>query len=113
VYSQHLNDLLLIFNLFLKFVLYVLHEVLFPRARVVTYDARQGQSSHDKEVLVDLIKQVFQVGVDTGLRVDSVLFVSQEVVELHDTYGDGLQLLRHENGILEVSVFDYLMGHGH
>ena len=80
---------------------------------MVADNTRQGQSSHYKEVLVDLIKQVFQVGVDTGLRVNSVLFISQEVVELHDTYGDGLQLLRHENGIFEVSVFDYLVGHSH
>ena len=57
--SQHLNDLLFIFNLFLQFVLYVLHEVVFPRARSVAGDAREGEASNDKEVLVDLIEQVF------------------------------------------------------
>ena len=43
---------------------------------MVTDDTGQSQSGHDKEVLVDLIEQVLQVGVDTGLRVNCVLFVS-------------------------------------
>jgi len=57
---------------------------------VLADDTRQGQSSNDKEVLMDLIEQILQVSVNAGLGVDGVLFISQEVVELDDTNGDSL-----------------------
>jgi hypothetical protein len=60
---------------------------------VVADDTGQSQSGHDEEVLMDLIEQVLQVGVHTGLRVNCVLFVGQQVVELHDSYSHGLKLL--------------------
>lgn len=60
---------------------------------MVADDTGQSQSGHDEEVLMDLIEQVLQVGVHTGLRVNCVLFVSQQVVELHDSYSHGLKLL--------------------
>jgi len=90
VHAEHLDGLLFVSNLFLEFALDILHEVDFPGAGVLTDDAGEGQSSNDKEVLVDLIEQILQVSVDAGLGVDGVLFISQQVVELDDTYGDGL-----------------------
>jgi hypothetical protein len=57
---------------------------------VFTDNTRESQSCYNKVVLMDLVEQVFQVGVDAGLRVDGVLFISQQVVELHDTDCDGL-----------------------
>ena len=42
-----------------------------------TDNTRESQSCYNKVVLMDLVEQVFQVGVDAGLRVNGVLFISQ------------------------------------
>jgi hypothetical protein len=44
---------------------------------VFTDNTRESQSCYNKVVLMDLVEQVFQVGVDAGLGVDGVLFISQ------------------------------------
>jgi len=93
--SEHLNNFFFVFNLFLQLVLDIFHKVHFPRTGMFADNTREGESSYNKEVLMDLVEQVLQVGVDTGLGVDGVLFISQEVVELDDTNGDGFKLLRH------------------
>ena len=59
---------------------------------------------------MDLEHEVLQVGVHARLRIDGVLLVGQQMVELDDADRDGLQFLRSEKGLSEVGVFQHLVG---
>jgi len=59
---------------------------------------------------LDLEHEVLQVGVHTRLRIDGVLLVGQQMVELDDAYRYGLQFLRAEERLSKVAVFQHLVG---
>ena len=59
---------------------------------------------------MDLEHEVLQVGVHTRLRIDGVLLVGQQMVELDDAYRYGLQFLRAEERLSKVAVFQHLVG---
>lgn len=60
--------------------------------------------------MLDLEHEVLQVGVHTRLRIDGVLLVGQQMVELDDAYRYGLQFLRAEERLSKVAVFQHLVG---
>ena len=60
---------------------------------------------------MDVEHQVLKIGVDTSLCINSGLFVCQEMVELHNTDCDSLELLCFEHDLLEYWVFDYLISY--
>ena len=60
--------------------------------------------------MLDLEHEVLQVGVHTRLRIDGVLLVGQQMVELDDADRYGLQFLRAEERLSKVAVFQHLVG---
>lgn len=84
------------FNLFVHTKLNLLSYFTLPAVLVswkFTYYPTGSNFQYYKIVLVNVVHEVFQVGVDACLCVDSGLFICKKVVELHDSYRDSFVLL--------------------
>lgn len=58
---------------------------------------------------MDVVHQIFKVGIDRSLSVDGGLLVRQHVVELDYAYRNDLVLLRVDQGLFKLGVHDYLL----
>lgn len=63
----------------------------------------------DNEVLVDVVHQVFEVGIHRGLGVNSRLLVRQHVVKLDDAYRNHLVLLSADQCVSKYRIFHYFL----
>ena len=60
---------------------------------------------------MDVEHQVLKIGVDTGLCINSCLFVCQEMVKLNNANCNCLKLLSFEHDLFQDRVFDYLISY--
>jgi len=63
-------------------------------------DPRKSDLHYDQEVLMDVVHQVFKVGVHWSLCVNCRLFVSEQVVELDNADSDYFLFLCAQNALL-------------
>jgi hypothetical protein len=72
--------------------------------------AEQKLSCH-QEILVDVVEEVFEVGVYTRLRINSLHISRQQVVKLHNPDGNGFVFLRVEHLLAELDVSNQRITH--
>ena len=60
---------------------------------------------------MDVEHQVLQVGVDTCLRINCGLLVSQQVIELYNADRNRFKLLSFEHDLLQDWVFNHLVSY--
>ena len=69
----------------------------------------EGDLHNQQEVLMDVEHQVLEVSVHRCLRVNRGLLISQQMVELTNSYRDDLLLLSTDNRLLKNWVFQDLV----
>ena len=82
---QHLSGITLILKLLQYLGIDSVPKMCLPSGLTLIDNASKSDGNDDQELLVNVVHQVFEVGVDTGLSVDCGLLISHEMVELDDT----------------------------
>jgi len=107
VHAKHLNSFTLVLDSLDDLTVNGFLEILDPHvsrvALFVDYSRMDEFRSH-QEVLMDVMEQILQVSVHTCLGVDRGLLTGDEVVELHDSYCNGLVLLSLNHQLAHLNV---------
>jgi len=113
VYLDEAGCLRLSLNFLCCFIAYLIAQLYLPGRTwfpvgSVEYSGKCDLANNE-EVLVHLVHQVFQVGVDRCLRINSGLLVGKQVIELDNANRDDFLFLRSTNSFFQNRVLDYLV----
>ncbi len=108
MHSQQLSDFSLINEFLHQLLLQSLLQVERPEIALLDSHPGEHDLNNHQEILMNIEEKILQKAINTGLLLWSHEVLSQEMVELDNSYCYGLILLTFEHDCLQVSVFYHL-----
>ena len=109
--AQHLGSVALVFQLLENFGIDSLFKLSLPRRLLLEDNSGERNADYDQELLMDVVHEILEVRIDTRLRINSGLFIGQQVIELHYSNGNCFEFLSFIHHLFQNRILDDLVCH--